>query len=397
MSEAALILTINLVLGAVLLGAFGAAYLRDRTRVHYLWYSVAFSAGILSGLLELALPQLDSALVARFAIFASFLLCLVFLDIGLGGHFKVPVHGGRLAAVAVAGLCINVATLFMERNGIGRMALYQLPYVVLTLMALQTVRRSAERKPGRRILEVLLGLFALHFATRPVAALLTGGLGLTASDYLSTAYAVSTQFAAAILTIGLAVTLLGIAVADTLADLRARMRHDGLTGILNRQGFESAVLERLARSGRCCLVVCDLDNFKAVNDTFGHSAGDAVIKAFAETLLRSTRPQDICARIGGEEFSVLLTNIDTASARLFVEGLRSIFASVAVAGLPEEERFTASFGITEIRSAADFESAYARSDRALYAAKRGGRNRVEIAPEAGAPDRAANVLPLRAG
>ena len=382
MSEAGLILAINMALGFVLFGAFLGLHFYRPSRGQYLRYSFGFLAGLCSGLLEMALPHLQSALLARYAIFASFLLCLVLLLEGFARQYSVRFVRRRVAAVVVAGLILNVVTLFLARNSVLRMVLYQLPYVVLACMGAWTVGASGRKRFGDRALLVLLALFAVHFASRPAAALASGGMGTTASDYLATIYAVTTQFDVAILTIGVAAALLGLAVADIVAELENGLRRDALTGILNRAGFDASLRSRLAEGGTAaaCLVACDLDHFKSINDTFGHATGDAVIRAFADTLEKATRDGDLCARMGGEEFAVLLHNAEIPAARLFVESVRAAFSAETIGGLPEGRRCTASFGITPIAGEYDIEAAYARSDRALYAAKNKGRNRAEIEP-----------------
>lgn len=385
MSEAGLILAINLTLGFALFGAFlGLHFYRGANR-QYLWYSLGFAAALCSGLLEMALPRLGSSLVVRYAIFVSFLVCQICLIEGFARQYGVPAPRRIVAAVAVSGLLLNLVTLFLARNSLARMVLYQLPYVGLAVLAMWTVHRSGRRRAGDRALILLLALFALHFASRPLAAFLSGGIGSTASQYLSTIYAVTTQFDVAVLTIGIAATLLALAVAEIIAELESGLRRDTMTGILNRFGFEAAVRHRLAAGmpAPACLIACDLDDFKAVNDTYGHATGDAVIRAFAATLREATGENGLCARMGGEEFAVLLRNAQPSSARLFVERVRIAFASRRIDGLPDGRNCTASFGITEIAGLDDLEAAAARADRALYTAKDRGRDRAETEPPAG--------------
>jgi diguanylate cyclase (GGDEF)-like protein len=124
------------------------------------------------------------------------------------------------------------------------------------------------------------------------------------------------------------------------------------------------------------LVVCDLDHFKRVNDTYGHDTGDRVIEAFAGILREVAPARAITSRWGGEEFVALLPGANLAGARLFAESVRSAFAALPIAGVPDRVRFTASLGVAEARAQEGLSDLRRRADAALYEAKKGGRNRV---------------------
>ena len=159
-------------------------------------------------------------------------------------------------------------------------------------------------------------------------------------------------------------------------------RRDGLTGILNRQYFmdeAKAILQVCRDSGReICLVLIDLDNFKAVNDSHGHVAGDVVLQCTTAVLQVNMRPMDIFGRVGGEEFAVLLPDCSVENARLRAEELR-----LAIGRMDRTETgigfdVSASFGVASGREAGyDLRQMLIHADSALYLAKRNGRNRVE--------------------
>jgi len=185
------------------------------------------------------------------------------------------------------------------------------------------------------------------------------------------------------------------AARDEFAQLAAT---DVLTGLsTRRRWFERAAMEfgRSRRYGRHLgLLMADLDLFKQVNDTFGHEAGDKVLKNFADILRQHTRHSDMAGRVGGEEFAVLLpeTSIRAAHevARRIVESCRRAIIPAAAGHV----RFTCSIGVTEIAPADEtIEVALRRADAALYDAKRSGRDRataltVDDAASAGAIARA---------
>ncbi|MBC7938877.1 MAG: GGDEF domain-containing protein [Chitinophagaceae bacterium] len=176
------------------------------------------------------------------------------------------------------------------------------------------------------------------------------------------------------------------AVVDALVELSSR---DALTGLANRRAFDLALereIDRVARSGEPALLLAlDIDHFKRVNDRFGHNAGDQVIKAVATALIDSVRPMDLVARVGGEEFAIILPNCAAAFGEAVAERVRrrvermpvvvgpgqQITVSVSVGGAfaPQWVRSTRSLWVE-------------RADQQLYRAKTQGRNLVLLEPSA---------------
>lgn len=176
------------------------------------------------------------------------------------------------------------------------------------------------------------------------------------------------------------------ALIDALVDLSSR---DALTGLANRRAFTltlSREIDRVARSGEAALLlVLDIDHFKRVNDQHGHAAGDEVIRAVAAALLDSVRPMDFVARLGGEEFSIILPNCPSAFGETVAERIRrrvagtpvwvapgqqiSVSISVGGAYAPQWVRSTPTLWLE-------------RADQQLYRAKAQGRNLVQIEPTA---------------
>ena len=156
-------------------------------------------------------------------------------------------------------------------------------------------------------------------------------------------------------------------------------RVDPLTGLLNRRAFlercDQEQLRNARHPGRLSLVMLDLDHFKLVNDLYGHQAGDQTLRDFSAAMIRSLRITDVLARIGGEEFAVLMLETNQAKALEIGERIRAEVAHVA---LPNGF-LTASLGVAEWNGVEPFESWFARADKALYRAKESGRNRVEAA------------------
>ncbi|MSP23844.1 MAG: GGDEF domain-containing protein [Myxococcales bacterium] len=164
------------------------------------------------------------------------------------------------------------------------------------------------------------------------------------------------------------------------------MIHDGLTGAFNRRYFEQQLESELTRAVRyeraLGLVLFDIDHFKKVNDSFGHLAGDEVLRQMSAIVHDVVRKEDVFARVGGEEFALLVPEGTVAGTALLAERLRERIAAHEVLVSGHSLRVTCSFGIAHPNStdATTAHSMYDEADRALYAAKHGGRNRVVTAP-----------------
>jgi len=161
---------------------------------------------------------------------------------------------------------------------------------------------------------------------------------------------------------------------------------DGLTGLLNRRAFWGSMENCLRNVNQAlpvvCLLLLDIDYFKNVNDSYGHIVGDRVLKAVSNTLVNTVKGRDKVARIGGEEFAILLPDTMLTGALSVAEDLRK---RVEVQRIPldsasrEQAGITISLGLAAYHKGESKEDFYHRCDQALYRAKREGRNRVFVA------------------
>jgi two-component system, cell cycle response regulator len=187
-----------------------------------------------------------------------------------------------------------------------------------------------------------------------------------------------------------------VAVGRRLVELHREIKHknrlleelaltDSLTGLPNRRAVEDFAVRQLSGAVRhgfpFWVVTADLDSFKTVNDTYGHDAGDAVLKTFAAELRANTRASDMCGRIGGEEFVMVLTHLEEANVHIVVERIRHQLAGAEFAFGARPFAVTASFGISGFQGGEGptFHQLLKEADAALYVAKRAGRNRLEFA------------------
>ncbi|WP_192036096.1 GGDEF domain-containing protein [Halomonas sp. YLGW01] len=173
------------------------------------------------------------------------------------------------------------------------------------------------------------------------------------------------------------------------AQLRGLAERDALTGLNNRRHFmkrAQALLER-SQSDKTplSLFMIDVDHFKTVNDTWGHSHGDRVLTEIATACRESLRPKDVIGRFGGEEFVVALPDTCLDEARGVAERLRQTIAALSLEDTTHERPQTVTIGIAEAHAEeTDLEALIKRADQALYVGKRAGRNRVELACKASA-------------
>ena len=165
--------------------------------------------------------------------------------------------------------------------------------------------------------------------------------------------------------------------------VRGLLHEDALTGALNRRGLAVAYEREAARAERhgaaLSLIALDLDHFKRLNDRHGHAAGDQAIMRVAEVATSALRPSDAFARIGGEEFALVLADAHLEEARLCALRLQAALAATPMDWNAARIALTFSAGVAQRRPGETLEQCLGRADAALYAAKRAGRNRVKTA------------------
>lgn len=201
----------------------------------------------------------------------------------------------------------------------------------------------------------------------------------------------------------IAFTLLGFAfigmyVAETKRRLHEETRLDSLTGLHNRRAFEEMVQREVQIAVRdntpLMLLMMDLDHFKQLNDTWGHALGDRALRTFGGVLLTVTGSGDAVARLGGEEFAILLPGRSSRSALSLAERLRATVEGLRLSEGDDLIHFTVSVGVSSLLPGElGFEPMFRRADRALYKVKRSGRNRVMLADDT---DDVPSIPPARA-
>jgi diguanylate cyclase (GGDEF)-like protein len=253
---------------------------------------------------------------------------------------------------------------------------------------------------GNAVIAILLTLSAIQYWTArresPVLMAVTAALYfVAAASFLACSYALASEgqfvltarpsnWAEDLNSIVIIIGLTGIgSLSLTLNQARVANRHrheamtDALTGLMNRRAFMQNPMDRVPPG--TALIVMDLDHFKAINDRFGHDSGDRVLKAFAGLILESIDTNDLAARIGGEEFCILLPNASRSASAITAEMIRSKLEKTHIAAGSASIQTTVSGGIAYSRGGEAIQSLLKRADEALYEAKAEGRNRIKIA------------------
>jgi diguanylate cyclase (GGDEF)-like protein len=180
----------------------------------------------------------------------------------------------------------------------------------------------------------------------------------------------------------LVLVLVNLAIGRYQTRLENLALTDKLTGLANRQALDMAIQRDIAESKRSkvgiAAILIDLDHFKVINDTHGHLAGDAVLSTLAASVRAQLREGDLIGRWGGEEFLVMLRDTDLDAAMLVAEKIRKCVETTETVYAEQHFRLTTSLGVALLRDGDTQDSLINRADRALYAAKQDGRNRVRV-------------------
>lgn len=360
--------------------AFMALWWADRERWPVLAFAACFGSVACGVAINIWIIERTTALgiVAYHLVSMGGLVALMW-GVAKRAHVKAPI-GFSTISIALVSPWLWYA---IETGQPDAMRLVQNTHsaLITAIVAMCLWYGSKRNWADHTLMWVLIALATFGFV-RPALTLLLGASTGAGGQGFIILHAIHVLALATLLTL-IALCLMASIVYGTMQREREKATTDPLTGLANRAAFEdqaSKMLERASdENAPISLLVGDIDNFKSVNDTWGHSAGDKVITTFGSLVSKRIRSDDLAGRIGGEEFCILIWNCDEAAAVSLGNRLRLALASAHIEGFSADQSFTASFGITQWQSGESYTQAFGRADQALYAAKRAGRNRVEAA------------------
>jgi diguanylate cyclase (GGDEF)-like protein len=324
-----------------------------------------YAVSALAFLIQDVVPEMPHQL-SRLGANFCFLLASSTISAALLGRYNLPSAYLPIVIMASIGMGLFVWFLYIDLDLAYRIYVVSFTLGAISLWVAARLLTIDAPRFVDRLLVVVSTLAAVNFILRPLLIV------WYVEDYSSyesvhqSIYWTTTQVSQSLISIMVALNLMVAVALDLIEELKTESGTDRLSGVLNRRGFEERAKAELAaslsRGESVTMILADIDHFKRINDTHGHAAGDNVI----------------VGRIGGEEFAVLLPDVDLLAARLFAEDLRASTRSARIAGLPRDMRITASFGVSGAGENDELVDLMRRADRAMYIAKRSGRDRVHI-------------------
>jgi diguanylate cyclase (GGDEF)-like protein len=343
------------------------------------WWGTAYLLGAVSVALSTLAGNMLGAMLSLALNAVGFAACGMVWSAARVFHGRNPNLPGLLLGAMV--WVAAVMTLQPEASAIRFMigAAIVAIYAALTAAQLWSERRKTLQRRWPAIVVPVLHGFVLMLPIllggllRPHDEAFASSIWVTVFSIELVLYAVATVFVIFMLVSERVVTAHKTAAST-----------DPLTGMFNRRGFAEAtsrVIEREANAGRpVTVLIFDLDHFKSINDRFGHSAGDEILKLFATVVLSTLRITDLSGRVGGEEFAALLP-CPLEEGVIAAERVREAFADSGIVVDDGPVDTTVSIGVAGGPAGTELEVLLAAADSALYQAKRNGRNRVEAAEE----------------
>lgn len=339
------------------------------------WIAASYGFGVLEPAAHLIVAAGGSmTLWDRFGP-CSFLIGLTLMAPALSiFHQRRPMWSG-FALIVGAGLTYFALLRPLGGEDLWHRLIFQSFFTASMTLCAFTTWRDAPRSAMNRVLVGVFLVTGLHFLVKPFLAEPLGFHGDQA--YLSSLYAVISQASTGVLLVAAGLLILIAVLQSIVKTHHDQARVDPLTGLPNRRALEEAFDRRVDpirhRLGQVAMAIAilDLDHFKSINDRLGHDGGDAVLRRIAQCLDASRPDQVVPARLGGEEFVLLMPDYNAEAARRVCEDIRRIIAELKLPDLPS---LSVSIGLTALSAGETLTAALRRADQALYEAKAAGRN-----------------------
>lgn len=348
---------------------------------HALSWSVAFLAAFFQWAFNLNPQWFPSS---EFLWLVTSALSLAVVTLMLRGHCQrteckiMPQNLWPWAAAIY--VLIVWSTVAQPHVGVSNAVVPVMTALVLFYSSLLVLKHREVSRPAEVATAVTMIIFGV---TQLLAGIFAFMQGPVSDDFYRTLYLNISFMSLPAGYAGVAILTLFMIASDLSAEMKELAISDQLTGTLNRRGFgeqAAAAYATARRTGRpVSVVMTDIDRFKQINDEFGHAAGDVALSCFAGILKANRRDEDICARVGGEEFALVLPGAGLKEAADIASELRTQVESGPIDLNGKEVTMTASFGVAALADGDTcLSDAVSRADTALYRSKREGRNRIDL-------------------
>lgn len=348
---------------------------------HAFSWSLAYATGTVQWIVDLQPGWFASPAVHALV---SNGLALILITLVVKGHCQrtasklLPENLWPFTGIVFA--VLTWMTVVEPHVGISNMIIPIVACTALFLCALVIIRHREHSRPVEWATATSMILFAVSQGISAGMAFMMGPDGDPSYLALYTDYFFLAAPAGYIMTSMFVILMLASDLSEEMKSLAIR---DQLTGLLNRRGFveygEPAFSLARRNGTPLSMIMADIDRFKYINDKFGHAAGDTALRHFGELISENRRSEDIVARVGGEEFAIILPGTDLRDAMAIADQLCDKVGATPMdltsVGLP----MTSSFGVAAIsKNDRELDDMVRRADRALYRSKRGGRNQVDL-------------------
>lgn len=369
------------VTSAVLSLTFFMAWKNFGRKPHALTWSAAFAAATLQWL---SVANADLFPTAEMFLLAENGFAITLVTLGLRGHCqrtKCKRLPSNLWPLALAVYSFVVWHILVEpHTGLRMATIPAYAAITLGLSAIMIIRYRERTRPAEWAAASAILVVA---STQVIASILAFMQGPVGDESITAVYLHFNFLTLPAGYIGMSMLVLMMMASDISAKMKKMATQDQLTGLLNRRGFNEYGERAYAAARRAgtelSVIMTDIDRFKFINDKYGHAAGDSALVHFARLVSESRRKEDVIARVGGEEFALLLPGTDLRDAMALADQMCSkIGASpmdMTSIGLP----MTSSFGVAAIsENDKSLDDMILRADRAMYRSKRAGRNQVDL-------------------
>lgn len=381
MSSQFVIAMINPAIGMLFAAAFFLLWTNQRGQTYILLIAASYVASSIGFLIQDVGPDFGNEF-QRIPVNICFLMTGYLLIAGVVKRYGLRIPHALLGGIVAVGAAGLVWFVLIRPDLTGRVLMVNFLLGCISLVATVKLYPVEKRHFIDRLLFWVTVLCTLNFFVRPASIMLLAGSFTDFGSFQQSLYWTTVVFTQVMISVLFALTLMVAIALDLIAELRREANTDKLSGLLNRRGFEQEAVAALGacdeRGHAACLMIADLDHFKAVNDSYGHAVGDRAISLFGQHLTASLEPGMTAGRIGGEEFAVLVPNADLGAARRFAEALRADFPEECAGGLPPPLAPTVSIGLCLAGPGVELYELMNRADEALYHAKRLGRNQVQV-------------------